>query len=244
MSQQADAFARQPQIPAELRPKAGKQVGVEARSAGEAGGDDEVLKLVQRVFLFPSERKAPGVVAFCGANRGVGCSWVCARAAQSLVEQAAGSVCLVDANVRNPALHREFEMKRTPGFVDFIESSRPVSDFARRIHGGNLWLVTAGSGENNGNRFLNTQRLRARFSDLRAQFAYVLVDTPAMDSSADALLLSQLADGIVFVLGSNSTRREAARNAKLSLEAAQIPMLGAVLNRRTYPIPGAIYRNI
>lgn len=236
MSQQADAFARHPQIPAEMPSK--------AKSKRQAASNDEILKLVQRVFLFPAEKKVPSVVAFCGANRGAGCSWVCARAAESLVEQAEGSVCLVDANLRNPALHREFETKRAPGFVELIEGSRPVSDFARRIHGGNLWLVTAGSVENNGNTFLNTLRLRTRFSDLRAEFDSVLVDTPAMDWSAEALLLSQLADGVVLVLGSDSTRREAARNAKLSFEAAQVPMLGAVLNRRTYPIPGAIYRNI
>jgi len=45
-------------------------------------------------------------------------------------------------------------------------------------------------------------------------------------------------------VGSHSTRRETALNAKKNLEAAQISMLGAVLNKRTYPIPEAIYRNI
>ena len=51
-----------------------------------------------------------------------------------------------------------------------------------------------------------------------------------------------MADGIILVVGSNLTRRESARIAKESFEAAGIPIIGAVLNKRTYPIPEALYR--
>jgi Mrp family chromosome partitioning ATPase len=42
----------------------------------------------------------------------------------------------------------------------------------------------------------------------------------------------------------NSTRRETARKAKESLESAKVKLLGAVLNKRTFPIPEALYRKI
>ncbi|HKS66491.1 MAG TPA: hypothetical protein VJR26_04580 [Candidatus Acidoferrales bacterium] len=91
---------------------------------------------------------------------------------------------------------------------------------------------------------LNAQKLAMRFAELRAEFDFLLVDTPAVDVHPDAVLLGQMTDGIVLIVGSDSTRRETARNAKLSFETAQIPVLGAVLNRRTFPIPDAIYRKI
>jgi len=53
--------------------------------------------------------------------------------------------------------------------------------------------------------------------------------------------LGQLADGVVLIVSANSTREEAGRKAKESLEMAGSRLLGAVLNNRTYPIPQPIY---
>ena len=83
-----------------------------------------------------------------------------------------------------------------------------------------------------------------RLTELRSEFEFVLLDTPALDVHPDAVLLGQWTDGIVLVVGCDTTRRETARNAKLSFETAQIPVLGAVLNKRKFPIPEAIYRSI
>ena len=94
------------------------------------------------------------------------------------------------------------------------------------------------------NGSLNPARLRSRIAELRDEFDYVLVDTPAIHLYGDAVLLGQLTDGIILVVGSNTTRRESARLAKESIEAAQVPVLGAVLNRRTFPIPEMIYQNL
>src|SRR5271165_6821748 len=72
----------------------------------EDGQRDEIFKLVQRVFLMPGDRSR--VVVVSGMESGNGCSWICARMAEVLGAQTAGSVCVVDANLRSPGLHREF----------------------------------------------------------------------------------------------------------------------------------------
>jgi Mrp family chromosome partitioning ATPase len=56
------------------------------------------------------------------------------------------------------------------------------------------------------------------------------------------MALGKLADGFVLVLEANSTRREAAMRVTESLSQAQIRVLGAVLNKRTFPIPESLYR--
>lgn len=210
----------------------------------EGSDTDEVFKLVQRLFILPGPGNVPGAVAFCGADPGAGCTWLCARAGESLAAQVSGSVCVVDANLRHPSLHSHFGVANGTGFVDVMKGSTPAYDFARRLPAINLWIITAGNIEKEPNGALAPTRLRARFAELRSEFDFVLIDTPALDSYADAVLLGQQTDGIILVVGSHSTRRETALDAKKNFEAAQIPMLGAVLNKRTYPIPEAIYRNI
>lgn len=211
---------------------------------GNALVHEEILKLVQRVFVLPGVAKAPGALAFCGVNRGAGCSWVCARAAEALGEQEAGSVCVVDANFRTPSLHAFFGQENRTGFADAVRDSRPITEFARRAGDGNLWVIPAGTTGPEPNGALHPGRLRNRVTELRGAFDHVLIDTPAVEAYPDAVMLAQLTDGVILVVGSNSTRRETARIAKESFEAAKVPMLGAVLNKRTFPIPEPLYRKI
>jgi Mrp family chromosome partitioning ATPase len=206
--------------------------------------EDEIMKLVQQVFVLPSGDQAPGAIAFCALDKGAGCSWVCARVSEMLAEQVPGRVCIVDANLRSPSLHEHFRIGKGAGFSDAMKSAAPIREFVRPSWNSHLWFMSAGAVASEPNRVLNPARLHARFAELRAEFDYVLVDTAPMGSHADALLLGQLTDGVVLVVGSNVTRRETARIAKESLEAARIPVLGAVLNKRTYPIPEALYQRL
>ena len=68
------------------------------------------------------------------------------------------------------------------------------------------------------------------------------MDAPPISRYADAIALGRLSDGVVLVLEAESTRREAARIAVENLRASRIPVLGAVLNKRTFPIPERIYK--
>jgi Mrp family chromosome partitioning ATPase len=86
--------------------------------------------------------------------------------------------------------------------------------------------------------------MKERIAELRSAFDYVLIDAPPLNSYADAMVFGRLADGIVLVLEANATRREAALRVMERLQATRIPVLGAVLNKRTFPIPSAIYKRL
>lgn len=217
---------------------------VPSSPARPACAKDEVVKLVQRVFILPGDTKAPCAVAFCGIGKGDGCSWVCAHAGEVLADQVAGNVCLVDANLRSPSLHDYFDLANAPGFADAAKDPRPMREFARRASGHNLWIISAGTIGREPNGALNPLRLQSRMAELRGEFEFVLVDTPPLNAFNDAILVGQATDGIVLVVGSHSTRRQSARMAKESLTSAGVTMFGAVLNQRTYPIPERIYRKL
>jgi Mrp family chromosome partitioning ATPase len=83
--------------------------------------------------------------------------------------------------------------------------------------------------------------MKTRITELRKEFDYVLIDSAPLNTYADGVVLGQLADGLVLVLEANSTRREAAVKVAENLRAAQVRILGAVLNKRTFPIPESVY---
>jgi Mrp family chromosome partitioning ATPase len=196
---------------------------------------EQASKLVQRLFT-PRGQTAAASVMFCGVERGSGCSTVCARTAEVLASQVPGSVCVLDANLHAPSLHRYFQLENREGFSDALVTSSSLQGFARQIQGGNLWVITAGTTLGI-SLPASSERLNSQILTLRTVFDYVLVDVEPVTLSKNAALLGQLVEGVVLVIESNSATRESARQTKEILKAANVRIVGAVLNKWTSPVP-------
>lgn len=204
---------------------------------------EESLRLVQRIFLLQAQN-APRIVVFAGINHGNGCSRICAHAAESLESHGRGAVCLVEANLRSPSLPRIFGTSNHHGLTDSLLSDAPIREFAKPLHTDRFWLLSSGSLGGDSHGLLNSGRLKERFEELRREFHYVLVDAPPLSHYSDAVVLGKIADGLVLVVEANTTRREAALGISEHLRAAHVNVLGAVLNKRTFPIPDRLYRRL
>jgi Mrp family chromosome partitioning ATPase len=240
----------------ELLRRAGKEDVLFDRPGGDPRPDDggrrpvilrepseqEAVKFVQRVFAFPNSH-APRAVVFSSVQ-GNGSAEICRGVGEALAAQGSGSVCLVDANLRAPSLHQLLGVGKCPGLVEATVKPGPIKDFAVRIAGVNLWLLPSGSLVAEARGLFDSDRLRSRMKEVREEFDYVLIDAPPIGSFGDAVLLGQMADGVILVVEANSTRRETARTAKETFEGADVKLLGAVLNNRTFPIPEALYRKL
>jgi capsular exopolysaccharide synthesis family protein len=203
--------------------------------------EEESLRLVQTAFLGANP---PRVVMFAGIDAGNGCSHICAEAAEILATNVLGSVCLVDGNLRTPSLPEFFGVSNHHGLTDSLRNTGAIREFARKLQLDNLWLLSSGSLAGDSSMLLNSESLKTRIAELRKEFDYVLIDSPPLSSYSDGIVLGQLADGVVLVLEANATRREVAMRVADSLRAKEVKVLGAVLNKRTFPIPDAVYKRV
>jgi Mrp family chromosome partitioning ATPase len=201
----------------------------------------ELRKLVQRLFLatYPN---GPRVVVFTAVDQGSGCSWTCARIAEVLADTPDRTVCLIDANHKSPGLSNEFHCENPHTLSDEEWSLAPINRTENALES-NLWLLayrplwdtpTSASLES----------FQLRLAELRSHFQYVLIDAPPLNSSGDAALLGRMTDGAVIVLAANDTRREPAKKAKQLLDESGVPLFGAVLNKRVFPVPETLYRRL
>lgn len=202
---------------------------------------EQIIHLVDCVFLFPNSVRSK-IVAFSNIDAGTGSSEVCLNAGYFLAKRIPGNVCVIDANGKRSLLCRLFAADDLPGLSDAIDVADGFKDLLVQLSDSNLWLLPTGSEELDSCRF-SPDRLHARIMELGKHFDYILIDAPAA-TAARTILLGQMADGVIIVIEAHRTRREAARMAKETLEAAHIPVLGAVLNNRTFPIPEALYRKL
>jgi Mrp family chromosome partitioning ATPase len=204
--------------------------------------DHEALGIVQRIFLVQSQTP-PRVVVFTGVDHGVGCSRIAASTATTLARNTPGQVCLVEANFRSPALPEFFGVTNHHGLADALLQDGPIRSFIKPVVRDKLWLLSCGAQTDSAN-VMPAERVKARLTELRSEFDFVIVDAPPLNKYDDAIPLAQFTDGVVLVLEAGATRREAAQTATASLRTANIPVLGAVLNKRTFPIPDSIYKRL
>lgn len=201
---------------------------------------EELIRLVRTVFLSPGEQ-TPRVVLFTGVDPGAGCSSICLGAAEALAAQMAGTVCVVDSNLRHPSLHMGCGVDPARGLTEMLAEPSPVQESIQKLPGENLWFLSSGLANAHSSGIAHASRLAACITQLRKDFSFVLLDSPCTNLYSDATSLGQCADGVILIVSANSTRRESARRAQAHLQAAGTRLLGAVLNKRTYPIPQGIY---
>jgi Mrp family chromosome partitioning ATPase len=198
----------------------------------------ETVHLVQTVFLSTTQRSSRRVI-FCGVDDENGSSSVCANAAKALTAISDKSVCMVDADLRLQCLSSIFGIHRS---VPFPNSSS-VRERCVRIEG-NLWLADADLLVDDAGALLSIAELKHRFTQLEDAFDYLLVDAPAVCAGRDAALVGEAVGTAILVIEANTTRRQTARKAKVSLETAGIRLLGTVLRNRSFPIPESIYKRL
>jgi capsular exopolysaccharide synthesis family protein len=204
---------------------------------------EESQKLVQRVFLAQGTDN-PRVVVFAGVDHGNGCSQICAQTARILADNVTGTVCLLDANFRTPSLPNIFGVTNHHGLTDALMQDDSVKNYAKPLTPGNLFLLSCGSMPAGSSGLLTSERMKSRIVELRSAFDYVLVDAPPLNEYSDAIALGQISDGLVLVLEANATRRESALRIADTLRSTNIRVLGAVLNKRTFPIPEGLYNRL
>jgi Mrp family chromosome partitioning ATPase len=203
----------------------------------------EEIKLVERVFLGP-DSGSNRVILFSGVDKAEGGARVCAQAAQTLAAQVQGTVCMIDADLHSRSLQNHLGVRNTPGLSEAVLQNTSIRHYAQPLAFSNLWMITCGGDGANSQTPLNSDLMRMRFEELRRQFDYVLINAPSLGMTANLTQFAQLADGVIFVVEANSTRRETTKRFKESLEEVRVRVLGVVMNDRTFPIPESVYRKL
>jgi len=137
-------------------------------------------------------------------------------------------VLLGDFDLRRPLIHNLFQIDRSPGLTDYLMGQVPLSGALRKVSGMNLYLLPAGSHVRNPLELLNTRQARTLFEEVPRVFTWAIFDTPPLLFSADANLLSTMADGTILVVKIGSTTFDNVTRAMQSL--CENNVLGIVAN--------------
>ena len=78
---------------------------------------------------------------------------------------------------------------------------------------------------------LGSRRWLEFVASLEDHFDWAIIDTPPVLAVSDASVVANRSTGVVFVVNSDKTSRQSARQAIEQLDAANAHVIGSVLNR-------------
>jgi capsular exopolysaccharide synthesis family protein len=157
--------------------------------------------------------------------------------------QQGSKVLLVDADIRNPDLHRRFGTTLSPGLGD-IQSWDENSTLPKVVEHSslsNLFLLPAGHRPDLPAEFLASPLFGSILKGCERDFDYVLVDSAPILAIADASIIATKTSGTIAVLRSQSTTRALAISLIKALRRTGSPVIGAVLNDVRRPMLDGYY---
>ncbi len=169
------------------------------------------------------------VIALTSSVPGEGKSTTVANLALAMAELGA-RVLVIDADLRRPSQHYLWERPNRLGLSNVLVESGGLSSALIRNEVEGLDVLTAGVLPPNPVALLDSQRMRSLLEDLKAQYDYVLIDTPPLVAAADALILGKMVDGMVLVARPDVLNRAAGTMARESLHQSNQPVVGMVVN--------------
>ena len=156
-----------------------------------------------------------------------------------------GSRCvLVSADLRRPSLEKLFGMEGPrPGLAEYLAAAAELN--AEKVPGiDNLWLIRSGNPPNNPGELLNSDRFEQMIKELeREDVEYVVVDTPPVLSTADAVSAARYVDGVIVVVDTERTETADLLQVRADLERSGSKLLGAVMNRQQFERGGLFRRD-
>jgi capsular exopolysaccharide synthesis family protein len=169
------------------------------------------------------------VVQITSPSPGDGSTTLAANLAASIA-QSGKRVLLIDADLRNPSLHKIFGVSNDAGLVSVVRGENDLPDAIQESEIPGLWLLPAGAPPVNPADLLASPRLPELLQHLREVYDVVLVDTPALLAATDAHVVATCADGVLLTIRIGNGNRPKLERAREILGTLGANLLGAVVN--------------
>jgi capsular exopolysaccharide synthesis family protein len=193
-----------------------------------ADGDIAEQYRAVRTRIGHAGHHAVSIVLVTSPGRGEGKSLTVANLGLSMAQDYQRRICIVDADLRSPRIHRLFGVPGGPGLSEVLAGDALLEDALVTLEEAAITILPAGEVARHPAELLGTTTMRQTLEKLRSQYDRVLVDTPAAAPLADVGILAPLVDSIVLVVRAGVTSRPAIHEAIAALERDKL--LGIVLN--------------
>ncbi|MFO1352890.1 MAG: polysaccharide biosynthesis tyrosine autokinase [Gammaproteobacteria bacterium] len=190
----------------------------------------EAYRSVRTALQFATSEGVPKRLLVTSAAAGEGKSTTALSLAIQFA-QAGKNVLLIDADLRNPSLHRALHIDGGIGLTNYLAGAAKPADIAKPTAIANLFLILAGHLPPNPAELLASAKMLSLLSLSAEKFDQVILDCAPVLGLADALILGNLAQACILVVEAGATRRGFVQGAMKRLRSARTYVIGGVLTK-------------
>lgn len=150
-------------------------------------------------------------------------------------------VLLVDADLHKPRLHDTLRMPNRVGLVSILVENMSPTRAIQATHIPGVSAVVSGPPSPNPSGLLSSESMRTLLQFAEMNFDYVLIDSPPLESVADAMLIGSQTDGVVLCVEGGSTSRDRVLRIRNMLAKSNVPVIGVIINKLREPAFGYGY---
>ncbi|HEV8399061.1 MAG TPA: polysaccharide biosynthesis tyrosine autokinase [Gemmatimonadales bacterium] len=191
-------------------------------------GTEAYRVLRTNLLLAPEADRARSVVV-TSAVPGEGKTTTAANLACSIAWEGR-RVLLIDGDLWRGRLHRQFRGRRAPGLAECLLSDTAIPEAIRPTDIAMLSFMPSGKGVGTPSDIVTKSRMPRLLEQLRDQFDLVLIDSPPVLATAEAVVLASSVDGVLLVVRAGQTNRDLVEQAMRQIKGVGARLVGAVLN--------------
>ncbi|MBV9963266.1 MAG: polysaccharide biosynthesis tyrosine autokinase [Parafilimonas sp.] len=181
-------------------------------------------------FLIPDANEK--VIMTTSSMGGEGKSFIAMNLAYVLALSGKRTV-LMEMDLRKPKISSALHIDNVNGFSDYIVSDMKTKDLVKQTNlDPNLYIINSGTIPPNPAELLTREKVAQLFAQLRNEFDYIVIDSPAVGLVADSLLLGKYADMVLYVVRQRITFKK------------QINIVQGLANERKFKRLDVIFNDI
>ena len=190
----------------------------------------EAYRKLRTSILYSRPDHPPKTILFTSSTPGEGKTISTTNTAIMFAQL--GYQCLViDADLRRPQCHRALRVNNDRGLTDFLVGQEQLDQVIKPTAVANLAVLNCGAAAPNPTELIGSQKMRDLLQQLKSRYDFILIDSPPVMPVSDAVVLSNLVDGVVFVVRGQDTPKNWVKSALSELRGERSKLLGVVLNR-------------
>src|SRR3989440_8832791 len=203
----------------------------------------EAFRVLRTSILLSQAEHSPQVILVTSALPREGKTTAAANLAVTLAQLGDRTV-LVDADLRKPGIGRLLNLAggKYAGLSSYLAGVSSL-DLVSVSHPAipNLVAIPTGPLPPNPADLLSSHKLVDAIAELRTKFKFIVIDSPPIMAATDAVILSVQADGVLLVVRSGETPKEAFTRTRDLLSSVKCRILGVVLNAVDASAPDYYY---
>ena len=137
-------------------------------------------------------------------------------------------VLLVDCDMREPAIHQTLGLRVDAGLAEVLTGRANLEDAIVRLEGAALDVLPVRSLPENPSELLASRSMQDVVEELAKRYDRVIYDVPPTLGVPDAKIVTELCDGVLFVVRAGRTPSEDVESALEVIDRKRL--LGLVLN--------------